>query len=218
MKCPNCGFDVGDFPFCPKCGTSVQKEDLSTSLSDTGSIDNVAEEPHADYTTKKGESNNGKPTSDINENDDKDTKELTASLFEKVKSNKKILYGAAALLLVIIIAIASSSNSGSSSYSSSSSSSTSSAFTESDIEDMAVLALYRELMSAKDNIGRPLAQVYDIDSTRYSIGSINGNSSDGWVVKGTFSLYNDYGEYREKGRFTANITQYGSGSCDISID
>lgn len=115
----------------------------------------------------------------------------------------------------------SSSNSSSNSSSSSSSNSSSYSkvgYTDSELEILACSALYDELMTAKSKQGVPLSNWYNIDATTYSIGSIKGNSSDGWTVKGTFNLYNDYGVYRKSGTFTARISGYGFATCTISLD
>ena len=107
-------------------------------------------------------------------------------------------------------------SSNTSSYSSGYSSNKSS-YTDSELESLACSALYHELNSAKNKQGVPLKNLYNISSTKYSIGSIKKTGSDRWTVKGTFFLFNDYGELRKSGTFTAYISSGGNTTCSISL-
>ena len=207
MKCPKCGFDIGDYPFCPKCGTKVQQE--------------IQEEQHLlDVMPNK------QPDSEA-------VNDTTAVKTDQVRpdgQSKKvpvfwIIAGACLILLLIVVLATNSGNkktsTSSSAYSSSSSSSstyTKVGFTDSELETLACGALYDTLMSSKSKHGIAFSKSYNIDSTRYSIGSIKGDSYSGWTVKGTFSLYNDYGEYKKSGTFTARISSSGYATCSITID
>ena len=205
MKCKNCGFDIGDFPFCPACGTKAQLE--SQVLPEGEILPNEQIQSDIDNEMSAGNSEGIPP---------------------KVQKGKKpiiLIIAGACLMLALIIALASSGNSkqskSSSTYSSSSSGSSSYTkvgFTDSELETLACSALYDTLMTSKTKQGVALSKRYNIDSTRYSIGSIKGDSSSGWTVKGTFSLYNDYGEYKKSGTFSAKISSYGYATCTISID
>ena len=196
MKCKNCGFDIGDFPFCPKCGSKAQEEPGEVLPVEVLPHEQTSSEEVNDSTTEK--------------NEDTPTVE---------KKNKKIIpwiIAGVCFLLFLFIVIAGNSGrskpsaSSSTNYSSSSSSSYAKVgFTDSELEALACSALYDKLISSKSKQGVPLTNWYNIGATTYSIGSIKGNSTDGWTVKGTFNLYNDYGEYRKSGTFSVKISSFG---------
>lgn len=218
MKCKNCGFDIGDFPFCPKCGTKAEMEETPAPESEVKAVPTDTPTVVPTVPASKEEKKEGVP--------------------------KFLIVIGLALLVFIFIALgtssklsssskpstsSSSSSSGtSSSYSSSSSSSSSSYTTYStpkpskpsnaDIERAAANALYNALMNGKDDWGYAYSKKYNIDQTRYSVGSIT-ETSTGWTVKGTFSVYDDYGQYKNSGTFTATIRESSysglSGTCQI---
>lgn len=83
-------------------------------------------------------------------------------------------------------------------------------YTEEELKAMAARALYSEL-SSKSQYSR-----LDLASTKFSVGTI---SKDGlhWVIKGTFTLYDNYGQIYEAGKkYTVTVNSYGVASCNIS--
>lgn len=71
-----------------------------------------------------------------------------------------------------------------------------------DIEQKAATALYKELKS-KYSSGR-----IDLNATRYSIGTTKETGS-GWEVRGTYVLYDTYGQYYKEGTFEVIISIIG---------
>lgn len=205
MKCSNCGFDVGDFPFCPKCGTQVlQKSQEAPSMETMPDDKNCSEEaPNGSTDNEKTQQKKSK------------------------RSAAWIIAGGLLLALLVGYIRNNSTTSTSTTHSSSTSSknstssssySTTTGFTNDELETLACSALYDKLMSSKTKQGVPFTNLYNIDGTKYSIGSIKGNSSEGWTIKGTFSLYNDYGKYKKSGTFSAKVSSFGYATCTISID
>lgn len=89
-------------------------------------------------------------------------------------------------------------------------------YDESYLETLATSKLYNELVNHKSGL---LTYSYDIDSTRYSIGTIVENN-DVYIVRGTFTLYDYYGKnssnhYNET--FTVRISG-NSITCTTSLD
>lgn len=71
--------------------------------------------------------------------------------------------------------------------------------TEEQIESIALDAVYKHLQSVYDFR-------WDIPSTKYETGSITAlNNGKGYEVKGVLYLYNDYGEYADKARFSVTV-------------
>ncbi len=94
----------------------------------------------------------------------------------------------------------------SSSSSNSSSSNTTVDLTDDEIEKRAAYNLYQALSETKSN---PNPAFYDIDQTTYHVASIKeGHTTtfgDCWYVKGTFTLYDDYGKFYKSGTFEVRI-------------
>lgn len=89
-------------------------------------------------------------------------------------------------------------------------------YDESYLETLAVSELYDELVNHKSGL---LTYSYDIDSTRYSIGSIVKNNGV-YIVRGTFTLYDYYGKISSnhyKETFTVKISG-SSATCTTSLD
>lgn len=87
-------------------------------------------------------------------------------------------------------------------------SSYSSGYSDETLELLATSALYEKL---KDEYG--YKAYLDIDSTRYSIGTIEKSGSS-WIVRGTYTLYNKYGEISEYGeKFRVEIYSSGLTFC-----
>ena len=88
------------------------------------------------------------------------------------------------------------------------------AFTEEDAEVAALKALYREL----DNLKYP---IFDVGQTRYSIGSIEREeraSGTVYLVYGTYTLYDKYGDYISGyvgKKFSAKVYTNGTATCDL---
>lgn len=71
--------------------------------------------------------------------------------------------------------------------------------TEEQIESVALDAVYNYLKSVYDF-------KWDIPSTQYETGSITAlDGGKGYEVKGVLYLYNDYGEYADKARFSVTV-------------
>lgn len=81
---------------------------------------------------------------------------------------------------------------------------------DSEVESLATRALYNQLSKNQ-------ASKYDIDQTTFSIASVKKDDANTWVVKGTFSLYNDYGQYKKSGTFTAYVHTNGGDFCLINL-
>ena len=197
MKCSKCGFEVGEYPFCSNCGNQVAEVPP-----------NVVAAPFMQEDFEEQESLQLKP--------------------KRAKRKKIVVILAICLSLGVLALVLSLTLGGSgknsarsparSSYGSGNSSySRGSSMSRDDIERAAASALYSELLSQNDR-GIPFSNRYNLDSTRYSIGSITENRNGGWTVKGTFSLYDDYGKYKKSGTFIAEISEYGFGTCTIKLD
>ena len=138
------------------------------------------------------------------------------------RSTKKVLITISVLLLIVIIVIIAialiSNNSKSNNYSSYNGYSYSTGYTDSQLESLATTALYSEL-SQKMLHGVSLSTMYDLGSTRYSIGSIV-KDGEGWIVRGTFSLYDYYGKISSyyNCEFTVNVSEYGSTTCYVYLE
>ena len=230
-KCEVCG-NLGESKFCPECGgrmvditnddeldkvnTNKKDEELS---EDTNSLNS---EEQNDNNLLDGENEDVDNSLTEEKDDNSEADDSVSKLidqFESVwnKNKKKIIIGI--VVLVIIICLIGGCNSkmrGSSDYSSQSSSSNYSSsssyssdsysyeMSESDAEDWAAIYLARQLSEDKYQYnGSKSMAAYDIGSTRYSVGTITSDGNGGYVVKGTFSLYDAYGQissshYNEK--------------------
>ena len=82
---------------------------------------------------------------------------------------------------------------------------------DSEVRSRAATALYKQLLKNQ-------ASKYDIDQTTCSIGSVTKEDLTTWVVKGSFSLYDDYGRYKKSGTFSAYVHSYGSDYCLINLN
>ena len=95
-------------------------------------------------------------------------------------------------------------------------------YTNDEIEAMAMDALVYELYyNAKYPINRVrLSELdwYDLSLTRYSVASIVKTGDNEWTVKGTISLYDPYGRFKDKGTYTAYVKPNGYSSCIVNID
>lgn len=76
--------------------------------------------------------------------------------------------------------------------------------TEDEAESKATSALYIKLKAL--NI---YDKSYDVSQTRYSIGSITGSASSGYTVNGTYSLYDKYGNFKERENFSVRVDSDG---------
>lgn len=76
--------------------------------------------------------------------------------------------------------------------------------TESEAEGRATSALYIKLKAHYLYVDS-----YDISQTRYSVGSISGSASSGYTVSGTYSLYDKYGNFKERENFSVRVDSDG---------
>lgn len=75
--------------------------------------------------------------------------------------------------------------------------------TKSKAEGLAASALYRQLKALYIYIDD-----YDISQTKYSIASITGSSD--YTVNGTYSLYDKYGNFKERNNFSVEVSSDGN--------
>ncbi len=94
-----------------------------------------------------------------------------------------------------------------------------SSYSRSEIEDYAAYFLYKQLQSGTDRYGRYYRNVYNIDATRYGIGSVK-ETKYGWEVNGTLSLYDDYGRFQKSGTFRVGLmsNNISLSVCGITLD
>ena len=76
--------------------------------------------------------------------------------------------------------------------------------TKSEAESRAASALYIKLKAVYLYVDS-----YDISQTTYSVGSISGSASSGYTVSGTYSLYDKYGNFKERENFSVKVDSDG---------
>ncbi len=109
------------------------------------------------------------------------------------------------LIFVFIFSFCACTEYDSSSYNDSSSSEkeeTSHLISKSEAEELALSALYSKLVSVYTG-------PFEVSQTRYSVGSVTGSSSRGYTIKGKFSLYDKYGDYRATRKFSVEVDSDG---------
>lgn len=194
MFCNQCGTELQENSlFCHKCGNKVNNLDGETQNNEQVNEEKVI-----------NETENSEPS--VTESAPKKSKWLTKKKLIILAIVFALVVGGA--VLIICLASSGSSSSYSSSYDSSSS-------MEDSLEYLATSALTVELREEFS-----YTNLYDIGSTRYSIGTIT-EDDDEWIVRGTFSMYDYYGKisssyYNET--FTVRIDKdtYGT-TCTTSI-
>ena len=94
-----------------------------------------------------------------------------------------------------------------------------SSYSRSEIENYAAYFLYKQLQSGTDRYGRYYRNVYNIDATRYGIGSVK-ETKYGWEVNGTLSLYDDFGRFQKSGTFRVGLmsNNISLSVCAITLD
>lgn len=94
-----------------------------------------------------------------------------------------------------------------------------SSYSRSEIENYAAFFLYKQLQSGTDRYGRYYRNVYNIDATRYGIGSVK-ETKYGWEVNGTLSLYDDFGRFQKSGTFRVGLmsNNISLSVCAITLD
>lgn len=70
--------------------------------------------------------------------------------------------------------------------------------TEEDIEYVAMKEVYSYLSAV-------YGKFYDVSATRYKVGKITPNGESGYNVKGSLSLYDDYGNFDENATFEIDV-------------
>lgn len=83
--------------------------------------------------------------------------------------------------------------------------------TEELIESIALDAVYKHLQNS-------YSFMWDIPSTKYETGSIKAlGNGKGYEVKGVLYLYNDYGEYTDKARFSVTVKEDKNGNMKADM-
>lgn len=80
--------------------------------------------------------------------------------------------------------------------------------TRSKAEGLATSALYRQLKVSFLYIDA--YQDCDISQVKYSIASVEGSALSGFEVCGTYSIYDKYGNFKERNNFSVEVSSDGN--------
>lgn len=205
MICNNCSAELAEGAlFCHKCGNKVIEPTPSTDKADADSL--VVPTQIESVTVAESTNNN------VSELPQKGIRKVINKL-KKTSKKKLIILICCSVLIIgtVILIVCLNLGSSSSSYSSSYGSSYS---TEDYLESLVTSALYNELSQRFS-----YTDAFNLGATRYSIGSVTESDTQ-WIIRGTFSLYNYYGEitsyYNETFTVKIDKSTYRT-TCNISI-
>ena len=91
-------------------------------------------------------------------------------------------------------------------------------YTRSEIEDLAAYYLYNQLKNGTEKNGSRYSDIYNIEATTYSIGSVTEVKGGNYQVKGTLSLYDDYGRIVTSKTFSTVVMPWSSSPSIVFIN